>query len=113
MVKKTDSYNNEQELIAINSAQNDYDTDVIDKQTELNDIIWSKKQNKKTYDLYSTLTDDMKNLFSEGIVRESEYLNAFSNKELYRFKLIINDIDLIIYNNSTKLLFCRDSEINE
>lgn len=111
--KKTDSYNNEQELIAINSAQNDYDTDVIDKQTELNDIIWSKEQNKKTYDLYSTLTDDMKNLFSEGIVRESEYLNAFSNKELYRFKLIINDIDLIIYNNSTKLLFCRDSEINE
>ena len=36
---------------------------------------------------------------------------AFANREQYRLQLLINDIDLIIYNNTTKLLFCRDEEI--
>ena len=111
--KQTNSYNNEEELLAIKSAEKDYETDIVDKQTELNDIKWSKQTNSKTFDMYKNLADDMEKLFAQGIVRETEYLDALANKELYKFKLLINDIDLIIYNNSTKLLFCRDAEIQE
>ncbi len=110
---KTNSYNNEEELLAIKSAEKDYETDIVDKQTELNDIKWSKQTNTKTFDMYKNLTDDMEKLFAQGIVRETEYLDALANKELYKFKLLMNDIDLIIYNNSTKLLFCRDAEIQD
>lgn len=63
--------------------------------------------------MYKNLAADMEKLFSQGLVRESEYLNAEANKELYGFKILINDIDLIIYNNSTKLLFCRDAELRD
>ena len=111
--KQTNSFNAEEELIAIKSAEKDYETDIVDKQTELNDIKWSKQTNAKTYELYENLAADMKNLFAQGIVRETEYLDALSNKELYKFKLLMNDIDLIIYNNTTKLLFCRDAEIQD
>lgn len=109
--KQTDSMNEEQELIAIQSAENDYDTDIVDKQTELDDIKWSKETNLKTYEMYVNLADDMQHLLKQGIVKETEYLDAFANKELYRFKLLINDIDIIIYNNEAKLLFCRDDEL--
>ena len=111
--KQTNSFSAEEELIAIKSAEKDYETDIVDKQTELNDIKWSKQTNEKTFDMYKNLAADMEKLFSQGLVRESEYLNAEANKELYGFKILINDIDLIIYNNSTKLLFCRDAELRD
>lgn len=111
--KQTDFMNKEQELIAIQSAENDYDTDIVDKQTELEDIKWAKETNLKTYEMYVNLADDMQRLLKQGIVKDTEYLDAFANKELYRFKLLINDIDIIIYNNETKLLFCRDDELKK
>ena len=86
-------YSEEQDLIAIQSAEEDYDTSVVDQQQSLSDIIWSRQTNAETYET------------------ESESLNAFANREQYRLQLLINDIDLIIYNNTTKLLFCRDEEI--
>lgn len=111
--KQSDSCSREEEILSIKSAEKDYDTDIVDKQTELNDIKWSKQTNEKTFDMYKNLAADMEKLFARGLVRESEYLNAEANKELYGFKILINDIDLIIYNNSTKLLFCRDAELQD
>lgn len=61
--------------------------------------------------MYVRLERDMAEYLKAGIITESEYLNAFANREQYRLQLLINDIDLIIYNNTTKLLFCRDEEI--
>ena len=103
----------EQEMIAIQSAEEDYETNVVDKQTELESILWSKKTNSETFALWEELENDEKKWFDAGIVKESEYLNAFANKELYRLKMLINNIELIIYNASTKLLFCRDYEFLE
>ena len=104
-------YSEEQDLIAIQSAEEDYDTSVVDQQQFLSDIIWSRQTNAETYEMYVRLEKDMAEYLKAGIITESEYLNAFANREQYRLQLLINDIDLIIYNNTTKLLFCRDEEI--
>ncbi|MCI7079566.1 hypothetical protein, partial [Treponema porcinum] len=104
-------YSEEQDLIAIQSAEEDYDTSVVDQQQSLSDIIWSRQTNAETYEMYVRLEKDMAEYLKAGIITESEYLNAFANREQYRLQLLINDIDLIIYNNTTKLLFCRDEEI--
>ena len=111
--KKQNALNEEEENIAIQSAMNSYDDDVIDRQTELNDIRWSKKTNTETYDMYVKLEADMARYLKSGVITESEYLNAFANKELYRIKLLIDDINLLIYNNELKLLFCRDDAQTE
>lgn len=113
ITKKTAALTEEQELIAIQSAEEDYATDLVDKQTELESILWSKKTNSDTFKLWEELEKDEKKWLDAGIVKESEYLNAFANKELYQLKLLINKIDLIIYNTSTKLLFCRDYEFSQ
>ena len=109
---KTNELNEQEELIAIQSAKNSYDDDVVDMQSELNDIKWSTETNKETYDMYVSLETDLQNYLKAGVITESEYLNSFANKELYRIKMIIDKINLIIYNNEIKLLFCRDDEIN-
>lgn len=105
------AYSQQQELIAIQSAADAYDTSIVDQTQSLNDIRWAKETNRQTYDMYVQLEKDMASYLKDGIITESEYLTSFANKELYRIRLLINDIDLIIYNNTTKLLFCRDDEI--
>ena len=110
ITKQTNELTAEQEMLSIQAAEEDYNTAIVDKQTELQSIEWAKETNLETFDMWSNLEKDEKRWFDEGIVKESEYLNAFANRELYRIKLLINKIDLIIYNNSTKLLFCRDEE---
>ena len=110
ITKQTIELTAEQEMLSIQAAEEDYNTAIVDKQTELQSIEWAKETNLETFDMWSNLEKDEKRWFDEGIVKESEYLNAFANRELYRIKLLINKIDLIIYNNSTKLLFCRDEE---
>ena len=104
-------YSQQQELIELQSASDKYDTSVVEQTQSLNDIRWAKQTNLQTYDMYVQLEKDMNAYFKAGIITESEYLTSYANKELYRIRLLINDIDLIIYNNTTKLLFCRDDEI--
>ena len=45
------------------------------------------------------------------MISESEYKTAEVNKENYRIQCLLDQIDLIIYNNNTKLKFTRDEEI--
>lgn len=109
--KETNKLDEDEELLEIVSAENDYDDDIVDKQTELADINWSKETDAETYEMYVDLERDLKNYLASGIITESEYLSSFANKELYRIKLIMDDINLIVYNNELKLLFCRDDEL--
>jgi hypothetical protein len=60
--------------------------------------------------MYSELEADLGKWYKAGITKESEYLSAKTNKEKYKINLLINDIDLIIYNIETNLLFNRDEK---
>lgn len=110
---QTDEINIQEEKLSILSAIDAYETSVVDKQTELSDIQWSTKSNLETLDMFSTLESDLKKYLEAGVITQSEHLNAFANKEQYRIKHLIDCINLIIYNNETKLLFYRDEEISE
>ena len=112
ITKQKDVYSEEQEFIAIKDAEDSYETSVVDQKQSLADILWSKQSNFEFYDMYVALEKDMAEYLKAGVITESEYLSSYANKEQYRINLLINDIDLIIYNNTTKLLFCRDEEIN-
>lgn len=102
----------EQEKISIQSAENDYETTLISQKSELDDIQFNKEKNKETFELYNQLEKDMSIYYERGLISESEYKSAQTNKENYRIQCLINDIELIIYNNKTKQLFNRDNEFN-
>lgn len=108
--KQKNDISSEKELITIEDAIQKYETSLVDQQTSLNDIIWSKETNLKTYQMYSELEADLNKWYKAGITKESEYLSAKTNKEKYKINLLINDIDLIIYNIETNLLFNRDEK---
>ena len=101
----------EQEDIAIKSAENSYDTSVISQQTALEDLLWTRKTNEELYDMYVEQEKELAKYFKSGVITESEYRSAQVNKENYHIKLIINAIDVILYNQETTLLFHRDEEL--
>ena len=100
----------QQELYDIEAAERKYETAVVNAQTELSDILWSMQVNEESYQLYKTLAQDTETWFKQGIVSESELQSALTNCENYRLKCLMSQIDIIIYNNETQLLFCRDGE---
>ena len=55
--------------------------------------------------MYAKLAEELEAWFSQGIVTESEYLSAKTNAELYRVEILINMIDMIIYNDDVKCNF--------
>lgn len=111
--KKQNNISEKEEELSVKSAMDDYETAVVDQQTSLADLQWSMKTTEETYLMYVDLEQDMAKLLEQGVTTRSEYLAAKSNLRLYEIKKLLNEIDLILYNDGTKLLFCRDGEIQE
>jgi len=109
--KKQDEIDRQLEAIDIKSAVDDYETDVLDRESTLNDLIWSKKSCAEEYDMYLKLETDMKDWFNQGIVTESDYLDTRNSRDKAQINQLINLVELIIYNNETKLLFNRDEDL--
>ena len=100
------------EDISISSAKDSYYTDVVTQQTSLSDLIWSRQSDKEEYETYSQLEKDTASWYKAGIVTESDYRSAVVNSEKARITCLVNDVEFIIYNNTTKLLFCDDENID-
>lgn len=110
--KKIEGVDENLELIAIEVAEKDYDTAVLERQTSLEDIEWAAKTYKNSLETYSKIASDTAVWYERGIITQSESRAAQVNKENYRIKTLVNALDLIIYNNKTKALFNRDEELN-
>lgn len=102
---KTKKATNETELITIEKARQNYDNVLIDRTKSLIDLLWEKKTNAQSFSLYTDVERDMKQNFDAGFITESAYLSSKTSREDYRINMLINDIDLIIYNDEVKLLF--------
>ena len=97
------------EDITIASAQDNYTTAVVSQQTTLGDLIWSKQSDAEEYETYSQLEKDMTIWYKQGVVSESDYRAAQVNKEKARITCLVNAVEFIIYNDTTKLLFHTDA----
>ncbi|MCR5623215.1 MAG: hypothetical protein K6G18_15345 [Treponema sp.] len=101
----------EQELLDIRSARDEWEQKVVEKQESLENLLWSKKGNEESYELYKSLEADTLKWYKAGIVNEGEYRTALTNMRTYKIQTIINDLELLIYNSEVKLLFVRDYEL--
>ncbi len=100
--KKIDA---ELEEIAVKDAMDAFDEEVLNKVSELHDIRWAQKSYSEEYQMYTDLERDMEKWLKDGIVTESDWLDAKNNREKAHYNLMINSIDQIIYNNEVKLMF--------
>ncbi len=109
--KEQDKLDEQTEDIAIKAARDDYETDVLDKVSTFHDIKWSENSYADQLDMYTQLAADMEKWYSQGLVTESDLNDAVNNREKARLNVMLNAIDLLIYNDEVKLLFnTEDSE---
>ena len=84
----------------------------MEKRESLENLLWSKKGNEESYELYKSLEADTLKWYKAGIVTEGEYRSAETSRKNYEVQMIINDLELLIYNAEVKLLFVRDDELS-
>ncbi|MCR5614263.1 TolC family protein [Treponema sp.] len=104
---KTQTYKltEKQELLDIDTANENYETSVIDFDQQLENLEWEKTTLEENFLLYQRNEVDLKKYYDMGIVTQSEYLSARNNRLLYQVKKIINEIDMILYNNNVQSKF--------
>ena len=103
--EETYTLTEKQELIDIDTANEDYETSIIDFDQQLDNILWEKGSVAENFLLYQKNEEDLEKYYKMGIVTQSEYLSAMNNRLLYQVKIIINTIDMILYNNSVQSNF--------
>jgi hypothetical protein len=58
--------------------------------------------------MYEKLANDMAVWYRQGIITENDYLDAKDNAAKAQINLLINAIDVILFNDETRLLFHTD-----
>lgn len=106
--KKQDALNEKIDEISIESASDDYETDILDRLSKRGDLRWAEHSYAEEYDMYSQLEYDMDKWLSQGIVTKSDYLDAANSRDKAQMNILINAVEKIIYNNEVKMLFVRE-----
>ena len=105
ITKKTNAVEEEIELLAIESARKNLGTEILSSKQSLSDIQWEKESNKQNYEMYAKLEKELAVWYEQGLITESEYLSAKTNAQKYKLSLVINDIEMIIYNDDVAVMF--------
>lgn len=100
-----------QDELSLLDAEQKYDEKIIEMENNRSNMLWQKEMNAKNFSLYSALESDNKKFLDAGMISESEYRASLANKIVYQYKMLINNIDIILYNNQTKMLFSPIKEI--
>ena len=99
ITKKQNVLTEEQELLAIQTAESAYETKLVEFQQKLDTLLWEKKTVEENISMYGELEKDMAQLYQQGYINETDYLSAKNNLNSSIIKKISNLIDLIIYND--------------
>ena len=99
ITKQQNVLTEEQELLAIQTAESAYETKLVEFQQKLDTLLWEKKTVEENISMYGDLEKDMAQLYQQGYINETDYLSAKNNLNSSIIKKISNLIDLIIYND--------------
>ncbi len=99
LTKQQNELTEEQELLAIESAEAAYETKVVELQQKLDTLLWEKQTAETNLSMYEDLEKDMNQLYKQGYISETEYLSTKNDLNSNIIKKVSNLIDLIIYND--------------
>ncbi|MCQ2585543.1 MAG: hypothetical protein MJ185_08125 [Treponema sp.] len=93
------------EKITYENAESNYNLALADNRQTVKDLEWNKTTIEENLSMYTKTEQDMKYYFDKGIITESEYLSAKSNKEKYEIEKTLSLLDIIITNCETQSQF--------
>lgn len=108
--KEQNNLTEQQELLDIKIAEDNYENFVINSKQTAEELLLKKETTERNYEMYESLKNDTKEWYEKGIVPESDYLTAITNASIYKVKLLINDIDFIIYNSDINKKFLTPNQ---
>lgn len=108
ITKQTNNLTEQEELLAIENARENFETAVVEYEQTLNNLRWTKQSGEESYEMYKNLELDLEKWYKEGFVTESEYYSAKVNAQSYYVKNIINTIEFIIYNDNIVTMFVEE-----
>ena len=97
--KQQDELSEEQEKLALEVAESAYETKIVELQQKLDSLLWEKESTARNLTMYEDLERNMHQMYSQGYIRESEYLSAQADLNACIIKKAMNLIDFIIYND--------------
>lgn len=103
--EKENSLDEQSEALSVETALNNYYLALADNRQTVKDLEWNKATIEENLSMYTKNESDMKYYLERGIITESEYLSAKTNKEKYEIEKTLNFLDIIITNCETKSLF--------
>lgn len=108
ITKQTNSLTEQEELLNIENARENYETKVVEYEQTLKNLLWNKQSGEEFYEMYRNLETDLEKWYKDGFVAASEYYSAKVNAQSYYVKNIINTIELIIYNDDIVTMFVEE-----
>ncbi len=109
--KKQASLTELQELIDIQSAEQDYETYIVTSAQNLESILWEKSNAQENYNMYSKLASDLEAWYNQGIISQSEYMSAQTNAAMYQVEIMMNMLDIVIYNDEVQTVFIKNNAL--
>ena len=110
ITKQQNALTEEQELLAIQTAEAEYETTVVEMQQKLDSLLWDKNSIEQNLSMYEELEKDMASMYKQGFTSESEYLSAKTDLNTYILKKVINQIELLTYNDDVIMNFVPTQE---
>ena len=96
------------ESLGVDSADDGYDSAVLDAATSLADAKWKKKARHEEYLTNKSLESDMRQWLRQGSVTEKDYQDAKNSCEQARFNELVSDVELLIVNDKIRLMFVEE-----
>ncbi len=94
-----------EEILNIETAYTNYENKKTECIQNLEKILWDTKSDQESYEMYVELEHELGIWYAQGIISESEYYTAKVNMQSFYVRMIINTIDLIIYNDTVLTMF--------
>ena len=89
----------------IDSAYSAYESAVRQQELKLKDLQWTKQTNDTNYKMYVQVEEQMKDYYNRGLISEQDYTSAKINTLQAEVKNLINQIDMIVYNDDINTMF--------
>jgi hypothetical protein len=95
----------QKELLALKKADESYDDTSHERAQTLSDILWRENERVIQAELYTELASDMETWFNRGVITETEYRQAVTNKQKAQIALKLTEVEKIIYRIDTEITF--------
>lgn len=109
LTEKENVISEQGDVLSLETALYNYNITMADKKQSLEDLLWEKNSIEENLAMYTQTESEMKKYYDYGIITQSEYLSARTNKQKYESDSLVNKLDIIIYNCEIESLFYGDN----